>query len=310
MYLRVAYARAVSVLGRAALWARRLPPSRTTVRAGRALTAAVTRLGATAVCTTRMADGTLLELDARSRTEAGPLWTGTYEADYQRLLAALVDRFGRVAYDVGANVGLIAVPLARHIGADGHVSCFEPVPENAARLRRNLALNGVANCAVHEVALGATAGDLQIAREVHNRSTSGNAVLLSGDGPRLAGYDAVCTVPVRPLDDVVAERSLPLPNVIKLDVEGSEVGFLRGAAATLAAARPVVLGEFNNRLMPRFGTTFLDAAAALPPDYAVFSFLDATAVEERTPVPGLGDVLLAPRERIADLPVQVRQSRG
>jgi FkbM family methyltransferase len=281
-------------------------PSRTKVRVGRAFTAAVTRLGVEAVCTTAMADGTLLELDARSRTEAGPLWNGSYEAGYQRLLAALMDRFGLIAYDVGANVGLIAVPLARHAGPDGLVSCFEPVPENAARLRRNIVLNDLANCAVHGVALGETAGELRIAREVHNRSTSGNAVIVS-DGQRLDGYDVVHTVPVRPLDDVVAESALPLPNVIKLDVEGSEVGFLRGAAGTLAAARPVILGEFNNGLMPTFGTTFLDAAAALPPDYAVFSFVDDSTVEERTPIVGLGDVLLAPRESVADLPVRIRQ---
>jgi FkbM family methyltransferase len=276
------------------------------VRAGRAFTAVVTRFGAEPVCTTTMADGTLLELDARSRTEAGPLWNGSYETGYQRLLGLLLDRFGRVAYDVGANVGLIGVPLARHAGTDGHVSCFEPVPENAARLRRNISLNGLSNCVVHEVALGEAAGELRVAREVHHGSTSGNAVIMSG-GLRLKGYDVLHTVPVQPLDSVVAERGLPLPDVIKLDVEGSEVGFLRGATATLAAARPVILGEFNNGLMPAFGTTFLDAVAALPPDYAVFSFVDDTTVEQRTPIVGLGDVLLAPRERIAELPIRVRQ---
>jgi FkbM family methyltransferase len=178
------------------------------------------------------------------------------------------------------------------------------VPENAARLRRNLALNQLANCAVH--ALGDTAGELRIAREVHNSSTSGNAVIVS-EAPRLDRYDVVHTVPVQPLDAVVAERALPRPKVIKLDVEGSEVGFLRGGAATLAAARPVVLGEFNRHMMPNFGTTFLDAVAALPSNYVVFSFLDDTTIEERTPIVGLGDVLLVPRERVAQLPVRVRQ---
>lgn len=254
-----------------------------------------------------MADGTVLELDARSRTEAGPFWNGTFEPHYQRVLADMVDCLGGVAYDVGANVGLIAVPLARHVGADGHVSCFEPVPENAARLGRNIALNNLANCTVHEMALGETTGEVRIAREVRNASTSGNAVIVSSDGQRLPRYDVMHTVPMRPLDEVVAERSLPMPNVIKLDIEGSEVGFLKGAANTLGEARPVILGEFNSQLIPAFGTTFLDAAAALPPDYAVFSFLDSTTVEERLPIVGLGDVLLVPRERIPDVPVRVRQ---
>lgn len=277
------------------------------MRAGRVLTELTTRFGAKAVCTTTMADGTVLELDPRCRTEAGPFWNGMYEPDYQRVLARLVDRLGGVVYDVGANVGLIAVPLARHVGAGGHVSCFEPVPDNTGRLRRNLALNNLANCSVHEMALGETTGEVRIAREVRNGSTSGNAVIVSGDGRRLPHYDVMQTVPVRPLDEVVAERSLQMPNVIKLDVEGSEVGFLKGAANTLGEARPVILGEFNSQLMPTFGTTFLDAAAALPPNYAVFSFLDPTTVEERLPIVGLGDVLLVPRERIPGIPVRLRQ---
>lgn len=277
------------------------------MRAGRAVTALTTRFGATAVCTTTMADGTVLELDPRCRTEAGPFWNGMYEPDNQRVLARLADRLGGVVYDVGANVGLIAVPLARHVGADGHVSCFEPVPDNAARLRRNLALNNLANCVVHEMALGEATGEVLIAREVRNGSTSGNAMIVSSDGQRLPRYDMTQTVPVRSLDEIVVERSLRMPNVIKLDVEGSEVGFLKGAANTLGEARPVIIGEFNCQLMPTFGTTFPDAAAALPPNYAVFSFLDSTTVEERLPIVGLGDVLLVPRERIPSLPVRVRR---
>jgi hypothetical protein len=46
--------------------------------------------------------------------------------------------------------------------------------------------------------------------------------------------------------------------VIKLDIEGSELVFLRGATNVITRCRPLILGEFNSAYMPRFGHTFLD----------------------------------------------------
>jgi hypothetical protein len=94
---------------------------------------------------------------------------------------------------------------------------------------------------------------------------------------------------------------------VKLDVEGAEVGFLAGAQKTLRTARPIILGEFNSALMPKFGTTFVDAAALLPSDYVIFGFVDAHTVEEKHARVGIGDVLLVPRERVDELPVRIKQ---
>lgn len=281
-----------------------MPQSTTKERIGRVLSICATRLGAQPLCRARWADGAQFELDALDRTQAGALWNGAYETDYHRILAELIDRFGPVVYDVGANVGLVAVPLARHIGERGSVVCFEPVAENYGLLCRNIALNNLTNCQVRQMALGPTESMVQIAREVSHGSSSGNAVLMNA-GPNLERYDAIATVPMNRLDDIVAQEELPPPNVIKLDVEGAEVGFLAGAQQTLEAARPVILGEFNSGLMPRFGTTFLDAAALLPADYVIFGFADAHTVVEKEARAGLGDVLLVPRERVAALPLRI-----
>ncbi len=282
-----------------------MPPSRFKERAGRALTIGAGWLGAEPRCVLTMIDGTVFELDARDRTQAGAFWNGSHEPDYLRVLRGVIDQFGQVVYDVGANVGLVAVPLARYVGTEGHVSCFEPVRGNCERLRRNIALNDLRNCVVHEVALGQAAGEIRMAREVRRRTTTGNAVIVN-EQPNLPHYESITTVPIEPLDDVVRREDVPLPTVVKLDVEGAEVGFLAGAQRTLNASRPVILGEFNNTLMPKFGTTFLDAAALLPADYAIFGFVDANTIEEKPAAVGIGDVLLVPRERVAELRLRVR----
>jgi Methyltransferase FkbM domain len=88
-------------------------------------------------------------------------------------------------------------------------------------------------------------------------------------------------VQLAPLDDVVRGANLPLPTVLKLDVEGVEVGVLAGAQKTFDRAKPIILGEFNSELIPRFGHTFLDAVARLPDGYSIFSFASCDTIVER-----------------------------
>lgn len=57
-------------------------------------------------------------------------------------------------------------------------------------------------------------------------------------------------VPMRTLDGLVAERGLHGPYLLKLDTHGFETAILSGAAATLRAARLLVIEVYNFRLMP------------------------------------------------------------
>ena len=293
----------LEVLGSAS---RRLPVSRSKVRAGRLISLAAIRLGASAVRVVRLRGGALVEIDLRSRTEAQVFWNGTFEADYLECLKALSDVFEGAAYDIGANVGLIALPLAHHLRGRQPVMAFEPVAENHARLVRSARLNALDrdDLLTFQIALGATNRDARIAREARFGAASGNArIVQAGEdvGVNLMYSDIL----VRRLDDVVAEHDLPPPKLIKLDVEGNEVDVLRGAAETLRRSRPVILGEFNSQLMPLFGTTFPDAAMLLPEDYRIFSFLAGDLLTEREPAVGLGDVLLVPAERVGALPLRI-----
>ena len=97
-----------------------------------------------------------------ARVEAGPaqgLWLelnprtgqnylrGGAELTVQKILAERLHP-GMVFYDLGANIGLFTLLAARLVGDSGKVFSFEPDPENAARLRRNIQRNGFANVTV------------------------------------------------------------------------------------------------------------------------------------------------------------------
>ena len=51
-------------------------------------------------------------------------------------------RPGATAVDIGANIGVHALTMAKIVGPSGRIVCFEPLPHIASTLERTLRLNG------------------------------------------------------------------------------------------------------------------------------------------------------------------------
>ncbi len=166
---------------------------------------------------------------ARPPTKVGSsvhgCWLGTYERE-KALAMVAATRPGDVAYDVGANAGYYSLLLSRRVGPSGRVVAFEPLPGNLANLLRHLDLNAVANATV--VAAAVSEADGWVGFQAAASNAMGH---LGGDAERLR-------VPTVSLDAAIA-RGLPPPDVVKMDIEGAEVGALRGAGALLARRRTV-----------------------------------------------------------------------
>jgi FkbM family methyltransferase len=143
----------------------------------------------------------------------------------QRMLAALAP--DDVVYDVGANIGLVSLALALH-GAEKRprIHAFEPEPNNARALRANLAANSVRSIEVHERALGERAGKVTLFLDPHVGAGSHSLI-------RLRGLAAETEVELARADDLA--RTLGAPKVVKIDVEGAELGVLRGMQGLLEA---------------------------------------------------------------------------
>lgn len=138
-------------------------------------------------------------------------------------------------WDIGANVGLFTVIAASRC-PDGQVTAIEPYPSNVARIRENLKLNG----------FDATIEQLALAEE------SGTATfgLSSPDGTGAFGVldseEESQMVPVRTVtgDDLVAGTT-PAPTVLKIDVQGSELGVLRGLDESLPNCRLIYCNVYE-----------------------------------------------------------------
>jgi FkbM family methyltransferase len=120
------------------------------------------------------------------------------------------------------------------------VIAFEPLGSSVEVLRHNLALNGLGNVDILELALGNEAGRATL---VPGRDED-QSVLVDSSDPAAAS-EAV-RVEVETVDGLVASGRIPAPDIIKMDVEGAEVGVVRGAATTLSTHRPTLLVEVHD----------------------------------------------------------------
>lgn len=153
-------------------------------------------------------------------------WLGTNEAWKRRLFQHEV-RPGMVVWDVGANVGSWTMLASACAGRDGAVIALEPVPANLRHLRAHIDINDLRNVRVVPVAVTERAGEVTF--EEHPDRLQGR---VSGAGT--LRVDAVT------LDGLAERGDIPLPDFIKMDIEGGEGAALRGARRVLSTQRPIV----------------------------------------------------------------------
>ena len=138
-------------------------------------------------------------------------------------------REGDLFGDIGANVGVYTV-LAGGVRR-ARVLAMEPVPQTAAALRRNIAINQIeGRVAVEEVGVGERRGVLTFSTNLDAM----NHVVADGEG---------VSVTVMPLDEIFVDQT---PIMLKIDVEGFETNVLNGGGRVLASPElKVVIVELN-----------------------------------------------------------------
>jgi FkbM family methyltransferase len=150
--------------------------------------------------------------------------------------------------DVGANVGMWVLGVARAAGPTAVVHAFEPLPANFERLAENLRRNALGWVRCHRVAVADRAGEARFLLPGPGNSGVGS---LSAEGS-----GASVTVEVTTLDAFCREQGLSRVHILKVDVEGAELRVFRGAATLLGSARPpVIMFEVGETLAAAFGAT-------------------------------------------------------
>lgn len=137
-------------------------------------------------------------------------WLGLYEVELARHIRQLCEP-GSACFDLGSASGFYALVFAR-LGA-ARVRAVEADPDTCARLRRNVAANA------------------ELARRIEISETRVALEPASGDVT---------------IDDLAYGSGGFVPDLVKMDVEGHEVGAIRGAERLLSERKPHVVVETHS----------------------------------------------------------------
>ncbi len=132
-------------------------------------------------------------------------------------------RPGDVVVDIGANIGIVALYLAKkHPGL--RIIAIEPVPTTFSHLRENVRANGVNNITALNCAVTRDGRDLQmIVNPGHSGGSTGHLRNMRQPGH----YNL--TVKSRTLDRIFDEYVPGRCRLLKIDCEGAEYEILTGA---------------------------------------------------------------------------------
>lgn len=136
-------------------------------------------------------------------------WLGSYEYERALRFSALL-RHADIVFDIGAHAGYYTLLASVLVGDEGAVVAFEAMPHDLAYLRRHVEMNERRNVSIVEAA-------------VSERSRTARS-----------GVEIVA------LDDLWSEWKIGPPDVLRIEVEGGEIGVLQGGRQLLADARPIV----------------------------------------------------------------------
>lgn len=149
---------------------------------------------------------------------------------------------GEVFYDIGANIGIYAIPAATILEKSGKVYAFEPHIFSFKKLIENISLNGYSE--------NIEACCIPLA-ESSNADHFNYTTLESGStGSQLGhtnSYDNKKFAPVfrelklgTSIDLLIEKYGFLIPDHIKIDVDGNEAKIIKGM-------RKLLSGEFNKR---------------------------------------------------------------
>lgn len=163
---------------------------------------------------------------------------GEYGEDELEVLGRFL-KPGMIVLDVGAHIGTHSVAFAKMVSPGGGVLAFEPVHCTFNLLCANIAFSGQQNIYPHRAIVGDENG-ARMARQIDATKEANFGRINAHENVRLSEGKGLVT-------EELTVDSLELTNLdlMKVDVEGSELRVLRGAADTIKRLSPVIQVECN-----------------------------------------------------------------
>ena len=177
-------------------------------------------------------------------------WYGYYEKELGDLLKKII-KPNDIFLDIGANIGYFSL-LAATKEPTASVISFEPVKSLFEKLKENILINNIQNINAVKIAVGEKNEEKEIfisGQENLGMSSFRQPENYSGKSEK---------VNVLTIDEWFKNSGFTNIDIIKLDIEGSELAALKGMEKTLQDLKPAVIVELNQETLSLFGLAPVD----------------------------------------------------
>ena len=171
--------------------------------------------------------GLMMALDPSDYIDAFIIKHGYYESEVFDALVGQLQMPSGIVWDVGANLGIHSLSLAK-LHPKLRVVCFEPNPFLVEILRWQSDENSLEAVSIMPVALSDREGDSSL------HLYPGNAGMSSLNDWTGRSSSSIPVQMVR-ADNLINSGHVPMPNLIKLDVEGNELAVLKGLGTKISS---------------------------------------------------------------------------
>ncbi len=158
----------------------------------------------------------------------------------------------KTIWDVGAHMGYHSLLFAKYIGENGKIIAFEPNPKIRKILQENINDNSElsSKIATRKEALSdkISHSTMSISKHGHQTSSSGgylNTITPPLEKESYKNFECV-GVDTDTVDNLIQNKKVAIPYLMKIDIEGAEFDLLKGAKNTLQTIQPILIIEIHN----------------------------------------------------------------
>ncbi|MBI4945110.1 MAG: FkbM family methyltransferase [Bacteroidetes bacterium] len=158
---------------------------------------------------------------------------GVYERNTIRHLIELIKGSGGNMIDCGANIGLYSLYLSKY-APKASIHSFEPIKKTLDIFKKNIELNHAENIVINQLGLSNRTGELDlfiVAEDNYGRTSENNT---NNTGNKI-------TVQTDTLNHYCSQNNIQEISCIKVDIEGGELNFLKGAQEIIKKSPKIVL---------------------------------------------------------------------
>lgn len=198
---------------------------------------------------------------------------GTYEPATGNLISLSL-RPGFIALDIGANIGVHTLRMARAVGESGKVISFEPMPHLQQKLNANVQLNRLESIVqIKGVAVSDAAGQTKM---------SGSSDTFNQGTGRMDDQGET-QVLVTTGDAVIEEMELNRLDLIKIDIEGYEMKAIQGLFNSIKKFKPRLLVEYDQAYWEKCGSSWTEFKSFLSQNnYSIYKIEEFTLTRIHT----------------------------